>query len=132
MAEHPNLERMRGGYQAFQSGDLEGLTDFLAEDVLWHVQGDSVLSGDYKGHQEVLGLFGRLAQESEGTFKIDVHDLLANDEHGVALVQMQAEREGKTLDQRIVHVFHLEDGKVTEFWGFPEDSEEVTNFYGRA
>ena len=40
--------------------------------------------------------------------------MLANDTHGVALVNQVASRGDKTLDGRNVHVFHMSDGKMTE------------------
>jgi hypothetical protein len=61
----------------------------------------------------VLALFGRLAEETGGTFRTDVHDLLANDEHGVGLVTVTAPRD-HSLTVNDVNVFHLCDGQVTE------------------
>ena len=39
MTEHPNIELARRGYEAFAKGDLAALTELLANDVVWHVQG---------------------------------------------------------------------------------------------
>ena len=130
MADHPNVERMRKGYDAFGRGDLDYLRgEMFAEDVVFHVTGDNPLAGEYKGVDEVFGFFGRLMQESGGTFSLEIHDVLANDEHGVGLVRVTAEREGRRLDQNAAHVFHLRDGKVTENWTMPEDSGAVDEFW---
>jgi ketosteroid isomerase-like protein len=130
MADHPNVETMRKGYDAFGRGDLEYLrNELFAEDIVFHVSGDSPLAGDYKGIDEVFGFFGKIMQESGGTFSLDVHDMLANDEHGVALVRATAEREGRQLDQNAVHVFHIRDGKVTENWTMPENTRIADEFW---
>lgn len=129
MADHPNLELSRRGYAAFAEGDMETLDEIIADNVVWHVSGDNILSGDYKGKEAVFGFFGRLAQETNGTFKNDVHDMLANDTHGVALVNQSATRNGETLEGRTVHVFHVDDGELTEFWAFNENQAEFDEFW---
>jgi ketosteroid isomerase-like protein len=47
---------------------------------------------------------------------IELHDVLANDEHAVALQVTQAERGGRMLSDRVVYVFHLRNGKIAEAW----------------
>lgn len=129
MAEHPNLQRARAGYEAFAGGDMETLDDIIDDDIVWHTAGNNILSGDYVGKDAVFGLFGRLAQETEGSFKNDIHDMLANDQHGVALVNQSATRNGESMEQRSVHVFHMENGKLTEFWAFAEDQTALDEFW---
>jgi ketosteroid isomerase-like protein len=127
---HPNEDLIRKGYEAFSSGNLQALDDLFAEDILWHVGGRSSLAGDYKGRQEVYGFFGKLAEGSGGTLRLEIHDVLANDQHGVALVHSSGQREGRTLSDNALHVFELEDGKVKEFWGHPGDQYAVDEFWG--
>lgn len=118
---HPNEDLMRRGYEAFSAGDLDTVMSIFADDIAWHIGGDSELAGDYKGHQEVLGFFGKLMELSEGTFRLSVHDILANDRHAAVLVDFHVERGGRSLDSKEVHAWHVSGGKATEFWGFPED-----------
>jgi ketosteroid isomerase-like protein len=131
MAEHPNVARLKKGYDAFASGDLDTLRDLFADDILWHVPGNNPLAGDYKGQDEVFGFFAKIAQETGGTFKLELHDVLANDEHAVALVRLSAERNGKRLDgEPGVNVLHVNaEGKTTEFWGFSQDSAKIDEFW---
>jgi ketosteroid isomerase-like protein len=129
MAEHPNVERLRKGYAAYSSGDMETITELFDENLLWHVAGRSQLAGDYKGRDQVFGFFGKLMELSDGTSKIEVHDILANDEHGVAIVTGTATRNGKSLSGQDVHTFHLRDGKVVEFWDSPLDQYEADEFW---
>ena len=129
MTDHPNLERSRAGYAAFASGDMATLSGFLSDDIVWHSGGDNILTGDYEGKEAVLGFFGRLMQESGGSFKNDIHDMLANDEHGVALVTSSATRGGVSIEEHAVHVFHMRDGKMTEFWVFPENQDKFDELW---
>ncbi len=98
VTEHSNVELTRRGYEAFAKGDLATLTELLADDVVWHVQGVGPLNGNYHGRDEVFGFFGRLAEETGGTFRLDVHDVLANDEHAVALCALSASRGNKSIE----------------------------------
>jgi uncharacterized protein len=56
-----------------------------------------------------------------GNFRVEVHDIVANDEHAVGLHTAHAEREGRTLQDNNTLVFHVPDGKVTEVWQYWAD-----------
>lgn len=124
-----NEELLRRGYAAFAAGDLETVLGVFADDITWHVSGQSQISGDYHGHQEVMAFFGKLIEITGGTFRLDIHDVLANDTHGAVLVTAYGERPGDTLEMREVHTWHLAGGKATEFWGFAEDSAITDRFF---
>lgn len=130
MAEHPNVEQVRRGYDAFQRGDADVLRQVFADDVVWHNFGRNPFAGDHKGTDAVLEMFGRLGQETGGTLKLDVIDVLANDDHTVGFYRATAERNGKKLDARFLQVFHLDgDRRVTEVWNFPDDTVTVDAFW---
>ena len=129
MTDHPNLERARVGYEAFAAGDLTAVSDLLSDSIVWHSGGGNVLTGDYKGKEAVLGFFGLLMQESGGSFRNEIHDMLANDEHGVALVTMSATRGGESFEGNVVHIFHMSDGRMTEFWAIPENQSRYDEFW---
>jgi ketosteroid isomerase-like protein len=129
MADHPNVELLRKGYQAYSRGDMETINELFADDVEWHVAGRSQLAGNYHGKDEVFGFFGKIIELSGGTARFEVHDVLANDEHGVALVTGSASREGRDFTGKDVHTFHIRDGKVVEFWDSPLDQYAIDEFW---
>ena len=129
MAEHPNVELLRKGYNAYSTGDVELLNTLFADDITWHVAGRSQLSGDYHGREQVFGFFGKIMELSGGTSKLEVHDLLANDEHGVALVNGSATRGDKSFTGSDVHTFHIRNGQVVEFWDSPLDQYAADEFW---
>ena len=126
---HPNEDLVRRGFAAFGTGDIAALSELLADDIVWHVGGRSPITGDYKGKDEVLGFFAQLAERAGGTFRVEIHDLLANDEHVVALVKGTGERGGKTLNDNGAQVFHVQGGKVTEQWFHPGDPYAADEFW---
>jgi ketosteroid isomerase-like protein len=130
MAEHPNVARIKDGYAAFAKGDFAVLNDLFAEDLLWHDAGRNQLSGEYRGRDAVFGLFGKIMEVTEGSFRADVHAVLADDEHAVALVVITASRGGRSIEVNEAHVFHMRDGKAVEFWNAPTDVYALDELIG--
>ena|ERR1051325_989933 len=127
---HPNEDLARKGYAAFSSGDMTALNDLFADDIVWHVGGRSPLAGDYKGKDAVFGFFAKTMEMTGGTFRLEVHDLLANDDHVVALTHVSGQRDGKSIDDNSVQVLHVSGGKVTESWFHPGDAYAADEFWG--
>jgi hypothetical protein len=92
--------------------------DAIDEHIVWHNGGRSRFSHDANGIDETLGFFMELVQASEGTFHLDIHDIVANDDHAVALVTSHQEVGGVKYEDLGSHVVHMKDGKVTESWFF--------------
>jgi uncharacterized protein len=123
-------EVIRNGFEAFGRGDLDYLRDnVFTEDTVWHVGGRNLLSGDYRG-QEMFDWFGRLFQETGGTFQIQVHDVTTSDDHAVVLTESSAERKGKRLEgSKGLQVHHFVGGKVSESWLTAENQYELDDFW---
>ena len=128
MAEHPDAQLVRQGYDAFIAGDMEWLNEHLAENIVWHVPGNNVLSGDYRGREEVLSFFAKSVQAAIPSF--DIHDVVASDDHTVALLNIRFTRtdNGQALDSRAVQVFHVAEGKALESWTTSEDQAALDAF----
>jgi len=129
MSAQDNAARIRGGYEAFAAGDLDSVSKLFSPEIRWHISGTSQISGTYTGHDEVFGFFARLVAETAGTFEIDIHDLLASDEHVVVLVRESASRGDRRLEMDEAHVWHLADGMATEFWGIAQDQHAADAFW---
>jgi ketosteroid isomerase-like protein len=76
----------------------------------------------------VLGYFGRTMELTGGSFRVEVHDVIANDEHAVGLHVAHAERGGSALRDNTVLVFQVSDGKATEvrqYWADPYAADQL-------
>jgi len=123
--EHPNVDLVRQGYEAFKSGDTARMDQLLADDVVWHVGGKSKLSGTYRGKPEVMNLFARQAQVLGSSPRVDVHDIVGNDEHVIAIGTASADDpDGGSVEWLYANVFHVEDGKAKEVWGLANETSE--------
>ena len=56
---HPNHDLIQRAYDTFGRGDIATVLGILDKEVRWHVPGQSPLSGDYIGQEQVLGFFKR-------------------------------------------------------------------------
>ena len=115
-------DTLRTLYDAFAKGDVATVMGLLSDDIKYHISGRSLVSGDYSGKDEVLGFVGKLMGLSGGTFHVEVLDILANDKHGVTLTMERGQRDGKTLENRAVHVWDIRNGKCAKFRGYNEES----------
>lgn len=122
MDEHPNAAAIRRALEESQ-GDPASLGDLVAEDVVWHQIGGETITGK----AALAGQLAPGARDFEVT--IAVHDVVANDEHAVALVNATGRRGNRTLQYRTAEILHLRDGKVTERWAFSDDTAAITEFF---
>ena len=127
--EHPNAQLVREGFEAMTSGDNSWMDEHIADDIVWHVGGNSKWAGEYRGKDAVLEYFARMAKAMGGMPDADVHDILANDEHVVVLGSASARAaDGSSAEWKYVNVFHMSDGKATEVWGMAENDAAVDPF----
>jgi ketosteroid isomerase-like protein len=124
-----NERLLREGYAAFAAGDLATIERLFHPRVIWHAQRLGQLGGDHIGWPAVAEFFGQSMQLTRGTFHIDVLELLSNANAAAAVVQSMGERDGKKLNDRQVHLFHIEHGRVVEIWQFVGDGHATENFW---
>jgi ketosteroid isomerase-like protein len=127
--EHPNVQLVRDGFEAFARGDMSWMDEHMADDIVWHVGGNSKWAGAYTGRAAVLEFQARQAQAIGSPPEVDVHDILGNDEHVVVLGSARATAaDGSSAEWKYVNVFHIKDGKATEVWGMAENDAAVDPF----
>lgn len=126
---HPNERLLRDEYEARAHGDDAALVRTFAEVVVWHVPGRNAVSGTYRGPDEVLDYVHRRRRLVDDSFEITVHDVLANDLHGLVIASGRAVRDGEVLEWRAHGLYRFEDGKIAECWVLPEDMEAFDHIW---
>jgi uncharacterized protein len=121
--EHPNATLVRKAMESFNRGDIQAYAELIADDVVWHQIGMETLKGKQAMAESMPG------GEVDWQITADVHDVVANDEHVVALVEATATRDGRTLNYRTAEIMHMRDGKVTERWAFSDDTQRINDFF---
>ena len=115
MGADENVAIMQRAYDAFNTGDMKTLIEIFDEDAVWHLPGRSSMANDYQGRDATLAYFGQIGQETGGTFRAELQQLLADDDDRVVGIQRStADRAGKHLDAGNCIVFQLKNGRVTD------------------
>lgn len=124
MADHPNAALMRAATENLNAGNMQAMTDLIADDVEWYEIGRSE---PIRGKQALAERFMSGSRDWDVTTKL--HDVVANDDHVIALVEAHATRGGKTLDYRTAEITHVRDGKITARWAFSDDTAAIVDFF---
>lgn len=126
-----NLDVARRAIELFHAGRVELMRGMLAEDIIWKLPNKNPLATDIKGVDAVLDFFRRVHAETNGTFRAEVLDLVANESAVFCLMRLRAERQGKELNQKVVNVWRLRpgDGKVYQRELYMEDLTASEEFW---
>jgi len=119
-----SVKLIRDALDALNRGDNQAMADMLADDIEWHEIGRAEpIVG-----KEALGaryLAAAPAYEISG----ELHDVLANEEHGIALVTATAHMGGRTLVYKTAEIFHIREGKISARWAFSDDTGAINAFF---
>lgn len=128
--EHPNATRIRALFAAFRTADIATVQSTIPEDAVWHFPGrHGKLAGSHRGRQAILQFLMSVPQLTNGTFHLELEDVLASDTSAVAFFRGSGTREGKTLDNPTCLRMRLVDGKVVEVWEYVWDLFTVDDFW---
>lgn len=122
MTDHPNAAHIR---ERFATGDPAEMAQWLADDVVWHQIGSDTLHGK----QSVMDSMGGV---QDVDFSMDLHDVVANDDHTIALMEVSIGGGDQSFSYRTAEIYHIdEDGKISERWAFSDDTQAITDFFGQ-
>ncbi|MDH5371492.1 MAG: nuclear transport factor 2 family protein [Acidimicrobiia bacterium] len=124
MEEHPNAALVRDALNAFNQGDFEQFAGMLADDVNWYEVG---ATEPIRGKEAIFASLGSGGQDYE--IEADVHDVVANDLHTLALVNATARRGDRTLHYQTVEILHFSEGRVSDRWSFAGNTQEIQEFF---
>lgn len=124
MEEHPNAVLIRQALETLSRGDMQAVTAMIADDVEWHEIGRS------EPRVGKAALMAAMTGLDDYTFSGSLHDVVANDEHTIALVETTVSRGDRSLTYRTAEIFHVRDGKIVERWAFSDDTAAITGFFG--
>ncbi|MFO7548568.1 MAG: nuclear transport factor 2 family protein [Acidimicrobiia bacterium] len=125
MSDHPNAARYRSMRAAMQAGDMSQMADAIAEDIEWWEIG---ASEPIRGKAALMARMDDLASDVQ--ISVDLHDVVANDDHMIALVTATATRGDATFDYRTAEIYHTDaEGRVTHRWAFSDDTQRINDFF---
>jgi hypothetical protein len=129
-ANHPNADRVRQALDAFAAEDWDRMNSHLDDHVVWHVGGDHPLAGTYRGRESVMSYMRAARALTGGTLRLEVGEVLANDDFGAVILRATAQRNGKQLDVQMAEAIRFgEDGRWAEFWALSDNQATVDEFW---
>ena len=106
--------------EALLRGDFEAAFETMADTIVWHMGGESSLSGIIKGKQALGERLGEFVKRSNGTFRVMTEWAASNDYFVAASVVSLAEKGNEKLNDPGIDLFKIEDGKIQEVWTFAQ------------
>jgi ketosteroid isomerase-like protein len=129
MSDHPNIQLMEKVYASFGSGDVETAGTYWHEDSVHHYPGRNPLSGEHVGIKDSTAFANKMWELTNGNLRMEVKEIGASDNHAFAILQTHYERKGLVLDMAFINVALIVDGKIKEFWTYPNDVYAVDEFW---
>jgi carboxymethylenebutenolidase len=109
-------------YDAFRSGDVDKALAAFAPDVVLHEPGSLPYGGTHTGVQEVMGVFGQVAQIVDPA-TIEIKHLIGEGSDVVAFLRPTfLLRDGERLEVPFCEHWKIQDGKVVELWPYYFDT----------
>jgi len=121
-------------YEAYVNRDESAVGGLFGENIVWHALESGGKFKDYTGVETVLRYLNQAARAAaiEGTFEVEVGEIIKHGNYGVALHTATSTGKAGTLVDREVLVGRSEDGKIVEVWQFLEDPTATREMYGGA
>lgn len=131
MSEKVNTDIVRSGYEKFGTGDVDGLLELFADNILWQVPEieNAPFTGVREGKPAVAEFF-KLLSENETFDRFEPLEFIAQNDKVVVLgeVAVTVNPTGRSYESDWVHVFTVHDGVVTSFQEF-FDTAAVTKAF---
>lgn len=110
-----NLDIIRGGYAAFERGDMATVFAMLDSDVEFYQSNGVPWGGRYRGLAQVQEFFRKLTTAVESTVSTERFVEAGDQVVQIGRTRGQARATAKTFDVLEVHVWTLRHGKVVRF-----------------
>lgn len=123
MELHPNERLLAELYEKFTQGDLAGVIAMCDESMVYTVPGSVPTSGTYD-NTTFVNLVQKTMEIAKGTFKETVIDIIANDYHGIVLLNHSLERTGKRIEYRTAHRWKIRNAKFVRWEEYPGSESE--------
>jgi ketosteroid isomerase-like protein len=115
---------VRQAMDAFNARDAKAAAALMADDVEWHeigraepIRDKEALAARFGGGLPAWGI------------QVEVHDILANGDHAVALVTATARMGGRSFTYRTTEIYHIRNGKIGARWAFSDDTAAINEFF---
>jgi ketosteroid isomerase-like protein len=116
-----NVEALRRGYEALNSGDLSVVLELLDPEMEWHEPQPSPDAGTHSGRDSFERFF-RGWMDSFEDFRVEPERVVERGGKLIAVVRQsgRGRSSGVEVDARLAHVWTVEDGRAVRFEAVPD------------
>jgi ketosteroid isomerase-like protein len=129
MSENPNVQLMEKVYAAFGVGDVETAGTYWHEDSVHHYPGRNPLSGEHVGIADSTAFANKMWELTNGNLRMEVKEIGGSDNFAFAVLETHYERKGLVLEMPFINVALIVDGRIKEFWTYPNDVYALDEFW---
>ncbi len=115
-----DVDALRRGYEALNSGDLSEVHALLHPDIEWQEDVSAPEAGVHHG-RDTFETFLRSWLESFDDFRIEPEEIVEDDDRLIALVHQSGtgRASGVEVEVRIAHVWTVLDGRAVRWQSYP-------------
>ena len=128
--KHPNAVLLSSVYAHFSEGNFQAVLDACSDSMTFQIAGKSKLAGKYTKDTFLTNFVVKMKELSGGSYKLEVHDILASDLHAAVLASSKLTTHGKTVELRTVHVWRFDHGKPIAWYEYPRDLYQFDAAWG--
>ncbi len=129
--EHENLNIIDKFFQAYSRSDTNEIQQVFSENVKWIFPGQSSLSGEKVGIEEVISFFDKMGNIM-GKANVEVKRLIigASNDYVIECQQIRTNRkDGVNFNQDMCVLWSFKDGKIIQGKHFMSDQYEADTFF---
>jgi uncharacterized protein len=120
-----NTDVLKRGYEAFNSGDIETVSEVFADDARWEGPNTAgvPMSGIHEGKEAVLQALGQIGENFE-TFHVSPDEMVEQDDTIVVLSHLEAKtKSGNEIKLPGVEIWRMSDGKANRVQSLVDTAE---------
>ena len=106
-----NVDSARSAYEAFGSGNLEGLRESFAEDAVWVTSDELPLGGEVKGRDTIMGNFAQIPNYWT-SFSVEPEEFIDAGDYVVVKGTQRAGNDKGSFEAPFLHLLQFQDGKT--------------------
>lgn len=129
MTTEQNKDLVMKAMEEVRGGDLDAAAPHVSDDFVWHIPGRCTISGDAAG---VSGLAERMRRLVGAGLQPQVLGVLEGESHVAHLQHNVAEAAGHRLDQHVINLFTIAEGRITRLDTFFSDQPAAEAFWDAA
>ena len=109
----------------YAGGSTAPVAELLAEDIAWHVPGQSPIAGDHRGVPQIIDYFQKRRRLMNSTMRMHPGEVISEGDAVVQFVGGSAVANGEHVSWRTIGIYRVDvaHGWIREAWLVPLDRE---------